>query len=127
MSISINNNNVNYVRKMIQKKESNIPYYATSCDISNVVGDYDHFPYRRFFRGNYQSDKPIVMEREVSFRPRHDICYKTVNCNKEAPEKPNHCFEVACSTVFPCYPEDKVNNPMMNDLDTNKVCLNLYR
>ena len=63
----------------------------------------DHFPYTRFYRGQYMRTEPTVFDREAGWRPVRNMCYTSVVTYRE-PEYPNHCFETACSTVYPCYP-----------------------
>jgi hypothetical protein len=128
-STYLNLRNVHKVREMITRKEGTcIPFYATVCDSASVIGDFDNFPYARFFRGRYDSTEPIVIEREASFRPRRDSCYRTKPCQEcDFTEKPQHCFEVACSTVFPCNPRDVIHSPLVRELYPYKQCINLYR
>jgi hypothetical protein len=95
-------NNKKQIRLEIERKMNpNVPYYASSCTISNgPITDYDHFPYKRNFRGIYNIPSPVALEREAGWRPRVDSCYKElvepVTCNK------NYCWQYPCSTVFPC-------------------------
>lgn len=94
-------NNINY---MIRLKKMNDPYLATDRHSSTVVSEIDHFPYAHFFRGNYKSPKPIIMDREAGIVR---YCKKT-NINKprvkpEQDNKPNLCFQNACTTIKPCY------------------------
>ena len=128
-STYINNRNVENVRRMIKQKEDcSKPFYATACNTSSVITDFDVFPYPRFFRGRYDSDKPIVMEREAGYRNRRDECYRTVQCKgDDLKEYPNHCFEVACSTVFPCNPKDTIHSPLVYELYPYNSCVNIYR
>lgn len=80
----INNNNVDRVRKMIYEKEFNCkPFYATIGNSESIVTDYDVFPYPRWFRGVYNSDRPVVAEREAGFRQRNDNCYRNINCDSK--------------------------------------------
>jgi hypothetical protein len=128
-STYINNRNVHKVREMITRKEGTcVPFYATVCNTESVITDFDTFPYPRFFRGRFNSEKPIVMEREAGFRIRDDQCYSVTPCKGcEIEEYPAHCFEVACSTVFPCNPKDTIHSPLVYELYPYKTCINIYR
>jgi hypothetical protein len=128
-STYLNLKNVENVRKMISKKEGTcIPFYATVCNTESVITDMDTHPYPRFFRGRYDSDQPIVAERESGFRVRDDQCYRVTPCTGcEEQEYPSHCFEVACSTVFPCNPKDTIHSPLVYELYPYKTCINIYR
>ena len=46
--------------------------------------------------------------------------------DKIEPEKINHCFESACSVVYPCYPEylKKYSDKEQMNVMLNKSCLN---
>lgn len=124
----INDLNVQNVQRQIAIKKGCSPYLATVNQASQVVTDYDTFPYPRYFRGVPESTVPIVAEREAVWRPRHDSCYKVL----EPPGQiryPNHCYETACSTTLPCYPNQlnryadrEALNVMLND-----ACIAQYR
>ena len=125
---NINSSNVNHVREQIAKKSGFLPYLATKKEASNILTDYDVFPYPRYFRGVPTSSVPIVAEREAGWRPRHDDCYKVL----QPPSKinyPNHCYQAACSTVYPCYPEylTKYADKELLNVILNKACISQYR
>jgi hypothetical protein len=113
----INDVNIRNVREQIARKKGYNPYYATTNQSTQVLTDYDTFPYPRYFRGVPTSSAPIVAEREAGWRPRHDNCYKVLEPMMKERNYPNHCFSAACSTVFPCYLENNIN----------KDCIHLYR
>jgi hypothetical protein len=123
----INGNNVDNVRSMILKKQSSCPFYATSKDASSIVTDFDHFPYTRFYRGIAWSQNPIVLEREAGYRPRHDECYRVKNCQGYEIDYPETCFQVACSTLFPCNLQNTSNTPEAIGLSPFIKCVSLYR
>ena len=101
--MDINSTNIYNIRYQIQEKKKSNPYYGTYHDGSNVLTDYDNFPYNRYFRGIPESEYPIVAEREAGWRPRFDKCYN-VQEKSHKENKLKNCFETACSTVYPCYP-----------------------
>lgn len=127
----INDRNVHNVRTQIRQKNGSQPFCATINDAAGVLTDYDTFPYPRWFRGVYDSEKPIVAEREAGWRPRHDNCYRLVEPpTQDIPQQyPNHCFSSACSVVFPCYPEylEKQSDKKFLDTILNKACIVEYR
>jgi hypothetical protein len=119
----MNNANIASVRKQIHEKNGCDPYYGTVNDAVSVVTDMDHFPYTRFFRGVYKSTYPVVMERESGWRPQRNSCYSVNNCNQKAPY-PNHCFQTACSTVYPCYSQSDSESTLVK---INNECIVQYR
>ena len=124
----LNNTNIASVRKGIHMKTRYVPHFATINDTETVVTDMDHFPYTRFYRGVPHSSQPVVMEREAGWRPHRAPCYSVNQCNKES-DYPNHCFEAACSTVYPCYPQylQKFSDRDALNVQLNRACIVQYR
>ena len=122
----INSSNVENVRKMIMEKQTSCPFYATTNDASSVITDFDHFPYTRFYRGVYYSDKPIALEREAGYRPHHDGCYNMQRCQPVENNPPNLCFQFPCSVLFPCN-LDNGNTPESHGLAPFIKCISSYR
>lgn len=116
------------IRREIEKKTNGYPYFATNATVLKSITDMDHHPYTRWFRGVSYYPEPIIMEREAGFRPINNNCYD-INMPLVPDEKPNLCFESACSTTFPCYPEHSIKYTEKNNLNaiTNNVCLVQYR
>ena len=118
------NQNINFIRKQISEKIKSQPYFAYENTIKHSVNDMDHFPYNRYYRGEYWRTKPVIFEREAGYRERHDICYKPMF--KSIPsKKPRHCFEAPCSIVYPCYPDylRKYADKEELEIMLNKVCV----
>lgn len=104
----ITRDNINAVRYGILYKKSYDPFMATQGLAEQTMTDYDTFPYPRYFRGKPSSSEPVVAEREAGFRFRNDNCYKPNKCKDTEYKYPKHCFEAACSTVYPCF--DRTSN-----------------
>ena len=73
----INKRNVNNLQDQINIKKGPVPYFSTIQTNTNVLTDYDTFPYTRYFRGVAESTVPIVAEREAGWRPRNEDCYNS--------------------------------------------------
>lgn len=97
------------IKKQIELKNGNEPYYVTKNDY--FITDMDHFPYKRFHRGVNNFSKPIVFERNAGWRSRRDYLYKEYK-STDKNSYPNHHFQSACSTVVPCFQE--VTNDDLN-------------
>ena len=126
----VNKLNVQAVRRGIALKERSEPWLPTVSDTEGVVTDYDHFPYGRYFRGQYNAVAPIVAEREAGWRQREDDCYELQQPRCEVDDSyPNHCFQVPCSTIFPCYPKFQAKYDSRDALlvSINKSCIPQYR
>ena len=125
----INSLNIFSVRSQIANKNSSEPHYATAANARSILTDFDTFPYPRWFRGDYTSSEPVVAEREAGWRQRADPCYKVNPPPSDEGAYPNHCFEAACSTVYPCYPKHLSKWGDREDLNLmlNKGCLVQYR
>lgn len=114
-----NQQNISNVFNIIQQKQCYQPYFTST---TNVLTDYDLFPYTRWFRGIATSKDPIVAEREAGWRPRRDDCYKDNYYGK--PTYPvKLCFESACSTVFPCKAKTEIedSNYLDNSIEDSHV------
>ena len=125
----VNERNVTSVRKMIHAKQNYCkPYYANMDTVAGVLTDQDHFPYTRYFRGVSYHPDPVVFEREAGWREVKNGCYEVRNPRQTVPY-PNHCFESACSTVYPCYPSylQKFSDQSALDVQLNKACIVQYR
>ena len=104
-SYGVTDNNIENVRRqMMSKLDYSMPFIPTAQMTAATVNDMDNFPYRRYFRGRYYEQHPIVFEREAGWRPREDDCYKK-EYQYSGGHYPYHCFEAACSIVYPCYPD----------------------
>lgn len=122
LTARINEHSIEYIRSQIAKRNS-VPYFASNKAVTNVVTDMDHHPYTRWFRGVYYYPDPIIMEREAGWRPRKDSCY-SVNSPPVIEENPSHCFESACSTIFPCIPsQSRYADRIVADTVINKSCI----
>ena len=120
--------NISAVKYQIAAKQSNYVHFGTLNEAEKTLTDFDHFPYTRFYRGVYHSSDPIALEREAGWRPQRKECY-TPNCCIDQPIYPNHCFETACSTTFPCYPPSmsKYSNNEALAVQLNRACIVQYR
>ena len=111
-------------KEMLQKTQYGKSYYATNQTVGKVVTDFDNFPYNRFYRGHYSNSHPVILEREAGYRFVQSNCYndKVTYDKKDYPE---HCFETACSVVYPCYPEylRKYSDQAKLDVMLNRKCV----
>lgn len=124
-SQKITDQNISAVRAQIAMKNS--PYvYAPS--ITPILNDMDHHPYTRYYRGVYYHQNPVIIERETGWRSQREDCYNVQIPHKKDKE-PHHCFQHACSTVFPCYPEylEKESDKPLFDTLLNNACVVQYR
>lgn len=84
-------------------KNSDTPFRYSQTNIITQDGR-SYFPYPDWFRGEYMSDLPIVVEREAGFRPRLERqppYWKGTTGHAY----PQHCFRTGVKTNYPCYPE----------------------
>jgi hypothetical protein len=68
------------------RKNSFTPFYPTGKEIKLMLVDNDHFPYRRFFRGEYDNPEPVIHGRYGGYRPYMNygcaLNCKNLGCNK---------------------------------------------
>ena len=108
--------NMNHIKKQIEQKNSSNPYYDNQS-IYYTHNEYDVFPYPNWFKGNVESHKPIIADREAGWIPKRP---KPI-ISKDKHISPSHsvCFQTSCSIIYPCYSQD--NNYLYN----NKACISL--
>ena len=111
-----NQNIENIKRQIFIKNNGSNPYFATTLNNKNVITEYDHFPFTRYWKGKPLADNVYVDGREAGFRIRDDKCYK--GCNVSEVVKPNVCFQFSYNKP-PCDPE------IQNNLASN--CIISYR
>ena len=128
LTASLNQQSIENMKYQINLKTSSDPYFATNKTVLNTITDMDHFPYNRYYRGVYYYPEPIVMEREAGWRNVNNSCY-VQRRDPQKDEEPKHCFEVACTTNFPCYPSYLAKYADKNALDVmiNNACITEYR
>ncbi len=90
------------IPELIKLKQSSQPYILSQTNVITQPGR-AYFPYPDFWRGDYRSDIPIVVEREAGFHPREDA--PGLSKPEVGHAYPDHCFEASPSTQYPCYPE----------------------
>jgi hypothetical protein len=61
------------------------------------------FPYPHWFRGEYMSDFPVIVEREAGFRER--ITLPKIWQGTTGHAYPQHCFRPGTTVTYPCYPD----------------------
>jgi hypothetical protein len=108
------NKNKDFIKQQIDLKNSSNPYFVNQS-IYSIRNEYDEFPYPKWFKGIAESEKPIIADREAGWIPKRT---KPI-IKKEVKENHEHCFQTACSTIYPCYSQD--NSYLFN----NKACINL--
>ena len=115
--------NAEHIHKLKQMKNNTNPYYPTQQSIRSIVTDFDHFPYQRFYRGVYENERPVILDREAGYRMQENSCYREKIVTKT--EYPNHCFEGPASVVYPCYPDylRKYSDKKEMELMLNRICV----
>jgi hypothetical protein len=128
LTASLNEKSIESVRAAIARKTGSGPYFANNNTIRSSITDMDHQPYQRFFRGVYYYPDPVIFEREAGYRPINNGCYDVI-APPVPEEDPEHCFEVACSTILPCRPAylTKYSDRDKLDVMINKGCIPRFR
>jgi len=75
-SHDVNHTSSVVINEMIKRKNNDMPHYVNPKMICSIVTDMDHFPYHRFYRGRYYSDRPTVIAREAGYRQLRNVCYQ---------------------------------------------------
>lgn len=97
-----NNPNQQIIKSLINQNISSPDYYVVPSQIIYSINtDINQWPYPRFFRGKASSYEPIIFEREAGYCPI-DIIPSVLPVYAPVQASSNTCFQVPCSTVFPC-------------------------
>ena len=86
-------------QQILQKISSPNAYFPDPLLIYSSNTDMNEFPYRRFFRGNYQKSYPIVYSRTAGYSP---IVQTVKTSSPSSLVLGDGCFQYPCSTVLPC-------------------------
>lgn len=114
------------MEKLIELKQQSKPYLSSGRIIPQ--SDVDSFPYRRFYRGDYKSTKPVILDREAGWVQRCDKNYIPIKQTEET-YYPNHCFQGPVTTVYPCMVEyqRKYSDKKEMDMQLFRTRVNEYR
>jgi len=92
--------NRDYLNRQIQRKKGHQPYQPDAGVIRGCVTDMDHFPYTRFYRGEYQSDEPVIYGRETGYHPVGPVMRQNEIVLSPEPDWDIY-FQNPCSTLLP--------------------------
>ena len=113
------------VDQLIKMKQQSSPFMSAG---PTIVVDNDTMPYSRFYRGRFDSPIPVIFGREAGWKARCDQNYIPL---REPAELfyPNHCFQSAATTVYPCMPEyqRKYSDKKEMDIQLFRARTNEYR
>lgn len=88
---------------MIRLKNEPVPFRYHKTPIL-LEDDRATFPFRRYWRGNYESPWPIIYGRRAGFRARRED-FVPPTTSPQNYVMPCLFFETAPYTKFPCYDE----------------------
>lgn len=95
-------------KEILLKNLTDTPYRHFQTNVITQEGR-SYFPYPDWFRGEYMSDVPIVVEREAGFRPiierSDEDAFGVRHRATTGHAYPQHCFRGSEKTRYPCYPE----------------------
>jgi len=92
--------NRQYIASQIHlKNQSGIPYIVYANDIKQIKTDVDHFPYTRFYRGQFNDSNPHIWEREAGYHPLENDRY--IHTNKYIVYPHQSPTQIPCSTILP--------------------------
>lgn len=85
-----------------QVQNLNVPYYPTTSTVTNVKTQVNHFPYTRFYRGDYKSPSVSFFDREAGWSRQDNACYKNIY-RETTSLPPDFCYQAPGSIVYPCH------------------------
>ena len=86
--------------QILLKANPDSKFRASNESILPSKTDHDHFPYTRYYRGEYKNPNPMVTTNKAGWNNLRNDCYK---CTEYMVSKPNDtCFQLSCNTTLPC-------------------------
>ena len=86
--------------QILLKANPNSSFYATDNSILPSQTDHDHFPYTRYYRGDYKKPNAIISENKAGWQRVRNNCYSYILLTEK--EENDTCFQLSCNTVLPC-------------------------
>jgi hypothetical protein len=90
-------------------QNDNIPYYPTVSTVRSINSQIDHFPYTKFYEGDWRSNSVRFFDREAGYRKLDNACYRS-SCQSIPDVRPDLCFEGPASVTYPCHRENLERN-----------------
>ena len=109
--------------QILLKANPDSKFRATKDSVLPSKTDHDHFPYTRYYRGQYNNPDAVVSSNKAGWSKVRNNCYDyTVY---EVEKANDTCFQLPCNTTLPC--RDKGTGMKQNRCSkTNaKGCINL--
>ncbi len=82
-------------------KNSNKPYYPTTSTIKNITSENDHFPYSRYFTGDFNSNEVKFFDRMAGYSKSINLLYKRPVYHPK-PVKLEYCFQEPVAVTYRC-------------------------
>ena len=87
-------------QQILLKANPNSTFVADNTSILPNKTDHDHFPYTRYYRGEYKSPNAIISDNNAGWQRVNNNCY---SYKLLEPKKENDtCFQLPCNNVLPC-------------------------
>ena len=91
------------IQMQIRKLQNlNVPYYPTTSTVKSVHTPVNHFPYTRFYQGDYRKKYVDIFDREAGWSPQNNDCYKNI-LRQTTSFPPDYCFQAPASIIYPCH------------------------
>ena len=118
------NNSINYIKQQIEMKNSNNVYFANQNMIKHSITDMNKFPYRYFYRGNF-NENPTIFDRETGYQQRVPTISDPVQIYNSKQEllkdieehTPKVCFTTSRRTRHRCIASEESEK---NNIEVNK-------
>lgn len=108
-------NRARIMQQIAYKNHLSVPYTPYAYDLLHVKTDVDHFPYTRFYRGQFNETTPRIWEREAGYHRLQPSAYDAHLLYVQPPhESPT---QIPCTTVL------RKGMPCRNPLCPPKGCV----
>ena len=97
------------------KNRLSIPYTPYASNLRHVHSDVDHFPYTRFYRGQFNDTRPHIWDREAGYHRLQDGAYDAHLLYVQNPHQSP--TQIPCTTVL------RKHMPCRDPLCPPKACV----
>lgn len=105
------------LRQLIQQKQEHSPMQVYPDQVKKIATEIDHFPYLKFYRGEYLDTNPHVFSRNAGYSTLKNQKYY-IDTSVDKTEKDWQVpFQIPCSTILPRYVKTTYD-PRQSNIDS---------
>lgn len=99
-------------RLILKAQNENIPFYPTVSDVKSIPTPVDHFPFSRFYTGDYKSNDVVFFDRQAGYSRLDNLNYRKPAYFSNSLST-NYCWQPPPSVTLPCVPTEETIVPIV--------------